>query len=97
MATVALEIGTTSLPLATNQVLANWHFHIEDKTGAQAPIDVEFDVPKAVLELTPGEYTATAWRLDNTGAQFGDKATADITIPVLAMGEAAATLTVTLA
>jgi len=77
-------------------VLANWHFNVVDKAALQPTVDQEFADPKAELDFVPGDYAATAWRVNSGGEVFGEKVSADFSVPVPPVGDAAGSLTVTL-
>jgi len=98
MSKVIVSITLVAVALAVGQVAGAMRFTLTPAVGDPVVQDseastVEFD------NVAPGDYTASAARLDSTGAVIGSPVSAPFTVPVPAPTtvDAPATITVTLA
>jgi hypothetical protein len=79
---VTVSTSTTALPAGV--IAGILHFAINDSTGAAvATQDVATGITAEFDALSPGDYTATAIRMDSTGAALGSAVSGAFTIPAV--------------
>ena len=97
MSKALVSVVTQPAPLADGQTAGQFQLTVTRKDGTGTPAVQAVDAVTSAVEfdnLTAGDYTVVALRLDTTGATIGSSVSADFTVPAGATADVPASVTV---